>query len=89
MFRRVAGVWVDALIAGSRAGVEVRRTTSLPMQTCSEIRWRVNGSNEAQVGTDRVLSSRGGHRFAPALISLTLDQVDATELRPGVVAPQR
>ncbi len=37
----------------------------------------VNGGNEEQVGTGPLLGARGGERFALALISLALDEVDA------------
>ncbi len=41
--------------------------------------WRVNGGNEEQVGTGGCRAG-AGDRFALALISLALDEVDATEM---------
>ena len=42
--------------------------------------WRVNGGNEGWVGYLPLSGARGGDRFALALISLALDEVDATEV---------
>jgi len=48
--------------------------------------WHVNGGNEGWVGNAPPSGARAGDRFALALISLALDEVDATQLLGGVAA---
>ena len=45
--------------------------------------WQVNGGNDGWGGNGPLSGARVGDRFALALISLALDEVDATELLGG------
>jgi hypothetical protein len=45
--------------------------------------WQVNGGNDGWEGNRAWSAARVGDRFALALISLALDEVEATELLGG------